>query len=63
MFFAVFCFLSFVWTFYFAPETNGKTLEQMDDVFRDHSSSEEMERKNRLMAETIRERTNGSVTA
>ncbi|EFY92295.1 MFS monosaccharide transporter, putative [Metarhizium acridum CQMa 102] len=63
VFFAVFCFLSFAWTFYFVPETNGKTLEQMDDLFKDHSSTEELERKNRLMADTIRERTNGFVGA
>ncbi|KJK91655.1 hypothetical protein H633G_04489 [Metarhizium anisopliae BRIP 53284] len=63
VFFAVFCFLSFAWTFYFVPETNGKTLEQMDDVFKDHSSTEELERKNRLMADTIRQRTNGAVGA
>ncbi|UNI22889.1 hypothetical protein JDV02_008733 [Purpureocillium takamizusanense] len=57
VFFAVFCFLSFAWTFYFVPETNGKTLEEMDEVFKDHSSVEELERKRRLFAQTVRERT------
>ncbi|KAM4062701.1 major facilitator superfamily protein [Hirsutella rhossiliensis] len=56
VFFASFCFLSFAWTFYFVPETGGKTLEEMDEVFKDYSSSEEMARKSRLLAETIRER-------
>ncbi|GAB0132372.1 hypothetical protein EsDP_00000812 [Epichloe bromicola] len=63
VFFAAFCFLSFGWTFYFVPETNGKTLEQMDEVFRDYSNTEEMERKSRLFAETIRERTNATASA
>ena len=56
VFFAVFCFLSLVWTFYFVPETSGKTLEQMDEVFKDHSSVEEVERKNRLLGQVIQER-------
>ncbi|GJN71790.1 hypothetical protein PLICBS_005858 [Purpureocillium lilacinum] len=56
VFFAVFCFLSFAWTFYFVPETNGKSLEEMDEVFKDHSSVEELEKKKRLLAETVRER-------
>lgn len=63
VFFAAFCFLSFGWTFYFVPETNGKTLEQMDEVFRDYSNTEEMERKSRLFAETIRERANATAPA
>ena len=29
-FFAIFCFLSLIWTFYFVPETKGRTLEAMD---------------------------------
>lgn len=62
VFFAVFCFLSLVWTYIFVPETNGKTLEQMDDVFKDHSSFEEVERKNILFAETVSEMAAGTLT-
>ncbi len=29
-FFAIFCLLSLIWTFYFIPETKGRTLEAMD---------------------------------
>ena len=29
-FFAIFCLLSLIWTFYFIPETKGKSLEGMD---------------------------------
>ena len=43
-FFAVFCLLSLVWTFFFVPETNGRSLEQMDHVFRDFSNEEEARR-------------------
>jgi hypothetical protein len=39
--FAVFCLLSLAWTFFFVPETVGRTLEQMDWVFKDHSNEAE----------------------
>jgi hypothetical protein len=41
VFFAVFCGLSGIWTFFFVPETMGRTLEQMDHVFRDASNERE----------------------
>jgi hypothetical protein len=47
-FFAVFCLLSFFRTFFFVPETCGRTLEQMDHVFQD-SISEEDERRRRAI--------------
>ncbi|KAF2237453.1 putative MFS monosaccharide transporter [Viridothelium virens] len=47
VFFAVFCLLSLVWTYFFVPETNGRTLEQMDHVFKDVSSSADEERRQR----------------
>ncbi|TKA24195.1 hypothetical protein B0A50_05959 [Salinomyces thailandicus] len=48
VFFAVFCLLSFVWTFFFVPETKGRTLEQMDHVFGDVSSEAEEARRRRI---------------
>ncbi|RMJ21850.1 Monosaccharide transporter [Aspergillus sp. HF37] len=45
VFFAVFCVLSGVWTFFVVPETKGRTLEQMDDVFKDNSSEAEQSRR------------------
>ncbi|KAF7563401.1 hypothetical protein G7046_g740 [Stylonectria norvegica] len=57
VFFACFCFLSGVWTFYFVPETNGKKLEDMDAVFKDHSSTEDMETKTRMLADVVAEKT------
>lgn len=52
-FFAVFCLLSLLWTFYFVPETRGRTLEQMDPVFKDGSSEEEATRRMTIQGEII----------
>lgn len=52
-FFAVFCFLAFIFTFFFVPETKGATLEQMDAVFKDVSSEAEEERKRRIESEIM----------
>lgn len=52
-FFAVFCLLAFVFTFFFVPETAGKTLEQMDEVFNDVSSEAEEQRKARIMRDIV----------
>ncbi|KAL8889296.1 MAG: hypothetical protein Q9215_003420 [Flavoplaca cf. flavocitrina] len=52
-FFAVFCLLSFVWTYFFVPETRGRTLEQMDHVFKDISSEEEEARRRAIEADII----------
>ncbi|KAI0476157.1 general substrate transporter [Xylariaceae sp. FL0804] len=41
IFFAVFCALAGLWAFFLVPETNGRTLEQMDAVFGDTSGAEE----------------------
>ncbi|KZL78095.1 D-xylose-proton symporter (hexose transporter) [Colletotrichum tofieldiae] len=47
LFFAAFCALAFVMTYFFVPETRGKSLEEMDLVFGDTAAHEE---KARLMA-------------
>jgi hypothetical protein len=52
-FFAVFCLLAFVFAFFCVPETAGKTLEEMDAVFRDISSDAEEQTKVRIMAEIV----------
>jgi hypothetical protein len=51
VFFAVFCLLSFAWTYFFVPETNGRTLEQMDMVFEDHTSQDDENRRRRIANE------------
>ncbi|KIV99882.1 hypothetical protein, variant [Verruconis gallopava] len=45
VFFAVFCGLSFAWTWFFVPETTGRSLEQMDAVFKDFRGEEELARR------------------
>jgi hypothetical protein len=48
VFFAVFCLLSLFWVYFFVPETAGKTLEEMDHVFGDDSSTGEEARRERI---------------
>ncbi|KAK0515260.1 hypothetical protein JMJ35_002639 [Cladonia borealis] len=52
-FFAVFCLLSLLWTFYFVPETRGRTLEAMDHVFNDTNSEEEGARRKAIEDQLI----------
>lgn len=50
VFFAVFCLLSAIWTFFCVPETAGKSLEEMDAVFGDRAGhSDEARRRSILM--------------
>lgn len=51
IFFAVFCLGSFVWTYLFVPETNGKTLERMDKVFKDRGNAEDIEKKEQIFSQ------------
>lgn len=41
IFFTVMCFLAVVWAMLLVPETKGKTLEEIDDVFGDVQGQEE----------------------
>ncbi|OAA66919.1 D-xylose-proton symporter [Niveomyces insectorum RCEF 264] len=41
IFFAAFCLLALVFTYFFIPETRGKSLEDMDLVFNDTAAHEE----------------------
>ncbi|KAI0419725.1 general substrate transporter [Xylaria grammica] len=43
IFFAVFCGLAILWAIFLLPETKGKSLEEMDEVFGDTSGQEEQE--------------------
>lgn len=49
IFFAVMCFLAGVWAYFLVPETGGKTLEELDEVFGDTSGQEERD----LVAEAM----------
>ncbi|KAJ5106599.1 hypothetical protein N7456_003274 [Penicillium angulare] len=50
IFFCCFCGIALVWVYFLVPETNGRTLEQMDSVFRDKSTTEEAERRAEITA-------------
>ncbi|KAF5596645.1 monosaccharide transporter [Fusarium subglutinans] len=56
VFFAVFCLLSFVWVWFSVPETNGKSLEEMDSVFKDRTGVADIATKDRILAEVYNER-------
>jgi MFS family permease len=51
VFFCFFCFLSLIWVWFVVPETNGKTLEQMDEVFNDRTSESDMAHRVRVEGE------------
>lgn len=62
VFFAVFCLLSLVWTWFFIKETKGRTLEQMDHVFGDASGERDAERRAKIEADMAREEAEGVST-
>lgn len=53
VFFATFCLLALIWVWFFVPETMGRTLEQMDYVFKDNQSADELARRARIEAELV----------
>lgn len=62
VFFAIFCALSFAWTFLLVPETKGRSLEQMDDVFGDGTSGEEQSRRQEIETALLRTEREGMLT-
>ncbi|KAL2824865.1 general substrate transporter [Aspergillus cavernicola] len=50
VFFCCFCALSGVWVYFLVPETAGRTLEQMDSVFKDKTTAEEAESRAAILA-------------
>ncbi|RMY81322.1 hypothetical protein D0861_08354 [Hortaea werneckii] len=54
VFFATMCFLGVGWAWTFVPETKGKTLEELDDVFGDATGQEEREVMRSVAAEARR---------
>lgn len=53
VFFACFCFLGAIWAYMLVPETKGRTLEELDEVFRDGAGKEEHEIMRRVAAGTV----------
>ncbi|POS70081.1 hypothetical protein DHEL01_v211526 [Diaporthe helianthi] len=62
VFFAVFCLLSCLWTWFCVPETNGKTLEEMDEVFNDLSGTADALMKARIFQEVAQQHQSTDVT-
>ncbi|KAF5553680.1 sugar inositol transporter [Fusarium mexicanum] len=55
VFFCVFCAIALVWVYFLVPETNGRTLEQMDSVFKDKITGEERVRRDQIEAAFLQE--------
>ncbi|KAL3483752.1 general substrate transporter [Aspergillus germanicus] len=51
IFFAAFCLIALAFTFFFIPETRGKTLEDMDFIFGDTAAHEEKKRIKHIEAQ------------
>ncbi|KAJ4259549.1 hypothetical protein NW762_007478 [Fusarium torreyae] len=56
VFFGVFGLLSFVFVWFFVPETRGKTLEEMDSVFNDRSGASDIAKKEQVLREVFNEK-------
>jgi hypothetical protein len=54
VFFATFCAIALVWVYFLVPETAGRTLEQMDSVFKDKTTVAETARRERIEEEMMR---------
>lgn len=55
VFFAVFSFLSGVWTWFVVPETTGRTLEDMDEIWGDDLGRQDKERTTSVVLKLERE--------
>lgn len=53
IFFAVFCVLSFFWSWFLCPETKQKTLEEMDSVFKDHMGEQDAQTREQIRQELM----------
>lgn len=59
VFFAVFCGAAFVFTFFCVPETSGRSLEDMDEVFGDGKAAVDGERKQLVLQQVRQEKKRG----
>lgn len=62
IFFGVFSVLSLVFTMFFVPETAGKSLEEMDQVFGDNQGEEDLRRMRRIENEILISSRGGNVS-
>ncbi|KAG9562645.1 hexose carrier protein, partial [Aureobasidium melanogenum] len=59
VFFACFCFLATVFSFFFVPETANLNLEEIDRLFRDNSAADEAELQREMIVGLTTETTSG----
>ncbi|TRM59170.1 general substrate transporter [Schizophyllum amplum] len=59
-FYACFALLSLVWVYFFVPETKGRSLEDMDAVFRDSTAQDESGRRSKILQTLLDARAIGS---
>ncbi|KAH7057114.1 MFS transporter [Macrophomina phaseolina] len=50
-FFAVWCLVSLLWAYFLVPETKGRSLEDMDQVFKDRAGTEDKIRRREILSE------------
>lgn len=53
IFFASWCFIAAIFSYFCVPETKGLTLEQMDSAFKDGAAAEELEIRREVVKEGI----------
>lgn len=63
LFFGVFALLSGIWVWFFCPEPMGKTLEQMDEIFRSNTAHEDNITKVEIQAAIMDASPIGSTTS
>ncbi|KAF6794976.1 High-affinity glucose transporter 11 [Colletotrichum sojae] len=55
VFYGYWCLVASIWAYFMVPETMGKSLEQMDEVFKDKSGHEERELQRVAAEQVLRE--------
>ncbi|KAF6803823.1 high-affinity glucose [Colletotrichum musicola] len=55
VFYGSWCLVASIWAYFMVPETMGKSLEQMDEVFKDNSGHEERELQRVAAEQVLRE--------
>ncbi|KAL0250138.1 hypothetical protein I308_103446 [Cryptococcus tetragattii IND107] len=60
IFFAIWSILAGVWSVFFVPETKGRTLEQMDAVFKSHTAIEDAQARDDILQIICKEALNST---